>query len=80
MKVLKKGFENASFGKDVVCSGSGMGKGKGGCGAVLHVVPADIHEATYSDYGGGSDTSYWFVCPECGASTYVRYNLFSRNS
>lgn len=75
MKVIKSGKDNKSFGKEFVCKGYGVGK-TGGCGAVLHVMPRDIMSATYSDYGGGSDTSYWFVCPECGAKTYVGYDAF----
>lgn len=71
MKVLKKGFENASFGKEFTCVGSGLGKGKGGCGAVLHLVPADV-ETSYYD----GDSTYWFTCPECGAKTYLKYDAF----
>lgn len=77
MKVIKSGRDNPCFGKEFTCAGTGVGK-TGGCGAVLLVVPRDIESATYSDYGGGSDTSYWFTCPECGAKTYVSYNAFSK--
>ena len=73
MKVLKKGCDNANFGKEFVCRGYGLGKKVGGCGAVLHVVPADVEK--YTDCDG--DSSYWFVCPECGAKTYVKYNAFN---
>lgn len=72
MKVLKKGSENASFGKEFTCKGCGLGKGKGGCGAVLHVVPADIHVHASVEY----DNTYWFVCPECNAKTYINPNAF----
>lgn len=72
MKVIKKGFENASIGKEFVCKGYGLGKGKGGCGAVLHVVPADIE--VYIDCDG--DPYYWFTCPECEANTYVDRTAF----
>jgi hypothetical protein len=72
MKVIKKGFENADFGKEFVCKGYGLGKGKGGCGAVLHVVPADI--VAHTDCDG--DSSYWFTCPDCGAKTYVKCDAF----
>jgi hypothetical protein len=71
MKLIKKGLDNPNFGKEFVCKGYGLGKG-GGCGAVLHVVPADICVHTDSD----GDSSYWFVCPDCGAKTYVAYNAF----
>ena len=75
MRLIKKGFENASWGKEFTCKGYGLGKGVGGCGAVLHVTPADI--ASHTDCEG--DKSYWFVCPECHAKTYVSYNAFSSN-
>ncbi len=73
MKVLKKGSDNANFGKEFVCKGYGLGKKVGGCGALLHVVPADIEKCTDSD----GDASYWFVCPDCGAKTYVKYDAFN---
>ena len=72
MKVIKKGPENSAAGKQFTCKGYGLGKGKGGCGAVLHVVPGDIHVST--DWEG--DESYWFACPVCKAKTYVSYDEF----
>ncbi len=72
MKVIKKGFENAHFGKEFVCKGHGLGSKVGGCGAVLHVVPADI--CVFNDYD--VDSTYWFVCPECGAKTSIKYDAF----
>ena len=72
MKVLKSGKDNDSFGKEFVCKGHGLGKKVGGCGAVLLVKPGDVE--THVDSEG--DNSYWFVCPECGAKTYVSWNAF----
>lgn len=72
MKVIKKGFDLATIGKELVCLGYGFGKGKGGCGAVLHVVPADVVEKFYAD----CENELYFVCPECSAKTYVKYNVF----
>lgn len=37
----------------------------GNCGAVLEYVPRDIKSQTATDYGGGSDTWYYIVCPQC---------------
>jgi hypothetical protein len=71
MKVIKKGPENAKFGKKLTCKGSGFGEGMGGCGAVLHVVPADIS----NNLATGGD-AYWFICPCCRAKTFVSYNTF----
>lgn len=76
MKVIKSG-KDRKHGKKLTCRGYGTGE-TGGCGALLLVSPRDVMSATYSDYGGGSDTSYWFVCPECGAKTYVSWNTFSK--
>jgi len=72
MKVLKKGTET-NWGKEMTCSGYSLGK-DGGCGALLLVSPRDVK----SQYDGDGDTRYWFTCPECGANTYVRYDVFSR--
>ena len=74
MKVITKGCDNPNFGKEFVCKGNGLGPKVGGCGAVLHLVPADISVYVSSEY----DNSYWFVCPECGAKTYISYNAFDK--
>lgn len=67
MKVLKSGAENDAFGKEFVCKGTGLGKKYGGCGALLLVKPRDVESSCPDD-----DWYYWFVCPECGAKTYVK--------
>lgn len=72
MRLIKKGSDNPAWGKEMTCKGNGLGKGVGGCGAILHVTPADILSST--DFEG--DASYWFTCPECKAKTYVRYSDF----
>ena len=71
MKVIKKGPENEAWGKELVCKGSGLGKGSAGCGALLLVAPADV----LSHYYDG-DTTHWFVCPDCGVKTYVKSSDF----
>lgn len=35
------------------------------CGAVLEYVPRDIKSQTTGDYGGGSDTWHYIICPQC---------------
>lgn len=72
MKVIKSGKDNHDFGKELTCKGYGLGPKVGGCGAVLLVKPCDI--AVHTDHDG--DSTYWFVCPECGAKTYVSWNAF----
>lgn len=66
------------WGKELKCKGHGIGK-TAGCGALLLVSPRDITTTRSSDYGGGSDTTYSFTCPECGACTEVSYNTFYRS-
>lgn len=36
-----------------------------GCGARIRYYRNDVKSACYTDYGGGSDTSYWINCPSC---------------
>lgn len=77
MQVLEKGPDPKGC-KELRCRGYGLGE-TAGCGALLLVSPRDVRSLTTSDYGGGSDTSYYFVCPVCHARTYVPYNVFSRS-
>lgn len=35
------------------------------CGVTLEYVPNDVSTRTIRDYGGGSDTEKYFVCPNC---------------
>jgi hypothetical protein len=73
MLVIKSGKENHNFGKHLTCKGHGLGKKIGGCGAILLVKPGDIDVTTDCE----GDKSYSFTCPECGAKTYVAYNVFN---
>lgn len=77
MQVLQKGPDPQGC-RELRCRGYGTGK-TAGCGALLLVAPRDVQSQTSTDYGGGTDTDYYFVCPECHVRTYVRYNLFSRS-
>ena len=78
MEVLEKG-PDPKAGKKMRCRGYGTGK-SAGCGALLLVSPRDVESSTSHDYGGGADTDYYFVCPECKVKTYVKSSLFSRLS
>lgn len=73
MTIIKSGKDNHAFGKALTCTGHGLGKKIGGCGAILLVKPCDIEVTT----DGEGDRSYSFTCPECGAKTYVSYNAFN---
>ena len=46
------------------------------CGVTLEYVPNDVKEETHGDYGGGSDTVYFLVCPNppCMKRVYVKSN------
>lgn len=45
-----------------------------GCLCVIRYVPNEVMNRTFSDYGGGSDTHWWVVCPnsKCGKEVPVR--------
>ena len=42
------------------------------CGAELEYVPNDVKSKTVTDYGGGSDTYYFIVCPQCTKDVSVK--------
>lgn len=41
------------------------------CGSTLEYVPLDVTSAVYKDYGGGSDTYYHVICPNCSNKVEV---------
>lgn len=70
MRVLKEPEENDKLPTmEVSCTGLGF-KDKG-CGRLLEASFTDIHSGTHKDYGGGTDTYYYIICPKCGAKTEV---------
>lgn len=36
------------------------------CGAVVEFFQNEVQSFVHHDYGGGSDTIYYIVCPNCG--------------
>lgn len=57
---------------EVTCSGKGWNQnGKCPCYALWEVTAMDIRKRTHTDYGGGTDTYYGFVCPDCGCFTEI---------
>lgn len=71
MKVLKYGHDNDKLPTmEVSCTGVGFSDSRG-CGALLEVTGLDIKSGIHHDYGGGSDTYYYVICPVCGAKTEV---------
>ncbi|OGL99147.1 hypothetical protein A2304_03275 [Candidatus Uhrbacteria bacterium RIFOXYB2_FULL_57_15] len=75
MRLLEKGPDPKGC-RELRCKGNGVGN-TAGCGALLLVSPRDVKSFVSHDYGGGSDTNYYFVCPVCHAETYVSYSTFS---
>lgn len=45
------------------------------CRFKLAYTPADVQSGTHHDYGGGSDTVYWIICPrpQCGERISLSY-------
>lgn len=42
------------------------------CGCTLEYVPLDVKSFTSTDYGGGTDTSYYINCANCETKIYVK--------
>lgn len=62
MKVLEKGRDQCGWAQELRCAVVG------GCGAKLLVEEDDVYYIRSTDYGGGTDTVYYFVCCECGCT------------
>ena len=73
MRVLKTGEENINLEIfEISCTGKGIHNDKKKpCGALLEANQLDVVSAIHYDYGGGSDTYYYVVCPICGCKTEV---------
>lgn len=41
------------------------------CGAVISYFKNEVQSAVHYDYGGGSDTWYYIICPNCGKKVEV---------
>lgn len=55
VKIIEEG-PDPSVKKRVICRN---------CGCKLEYVPHDVNSRNYKDIDGGTDTSYWIVCPKC---------------
>ena len=54
------------------CTGNGWNQdGKSPCLALFELDAGDIYSRVHHDYGGGSDTYYGFICPNCGCFTEI---------
>lgn len=41
------------------------------CGALIGYYPKEVQSSVYHDYGGGSDTWYYIICPNCSEKIEV---------
>lgn len=41
------------------------------CGAKIGYYPIEVQSAIHHDIGGGSDTWYYVICPNCGEKVIV---------
>jgi phage terminase large subunit GpA-like protein len=42
------------------------------CGAVIGYYQNEVQSYIYHDYGGGSETIYYIVCPHCGKQVTIK--------
>ena len=70
---LAEGKDNPNLWKmELTCSGQGWSQGnKTPCYALWEVTALDIKRRSHKDYGGGTETYYGFVCPDCGCFTEI---------
>lgn len=68
MKTIKKGRQQKGWSKEYICTG--VGNGKGGCGAKLLVEEGDFFQTSSSAMG---EVEYYvtFECQECRVWTDV---------
>lgn len=71
MRKLADGKNNPEIWKTkATCSGAGWNQeGRTPCYSLWEVTALDIRSRRHTDYGGGTETYYGFVCPECGCFT-----------
>ena len=71
MKKIADGRNNEKQWKmEATCTGAGWNQnGKSPCYSLFELTGGDIRKRTHVDYGGGKDTYYGFVCPDCGCFT-----------
>lgn len=76
MRKLADAKENPHiFRTEQTCTGKGWNQnGKVPCYSLWEISAADIMKRTSSDYSGDTETSYGFVCPDCGCFTEIAAN------
>ena len=72
MRKLANASENPNiWKKEVTCTGAGWQQTGTPCHSLFEIDARDIKRRTHTDYGGGTDTYYGFVCPDCGCFTEI---------
>lgn len=72
MRKLASASENPNIWKiEASCTGAGWQQSRTPCNALYEINATDIKKRTHTDYGGGTDTYYGFVCPDCGCFTEI---------
>lgn len=75
MKIIAEKCDNPNLPRmQVSCTGEGFRNEGHGCGCLLEITPLDVKSDTYTDYGGGTDTYYYIICPKCHHKTEVYYS------
>lgn len=76
MKKLASAIENPKLFKiKATCDGNGWNQdGRTPCYQLWEITALDIRKRIHTDYGGGVDTYYGFVCPDCGCFTELDAN------
>jgi hypothetical protein len=69
MKVLEQGKPGSSWSKEYKCTG--IGNHNIGCNSKLLVDGSDVYQTASSDYTGGTDYFYTFMCPVCKVETDI---------
>ena len=77
MKVLVPGKEVIGWAKEYNCTGKG--NEGAGCGASLLVEEDDLWYIRVTDYGGGTEVYYTFICEWCGCMTDVDHRHLPRH-
>ena len=73
MRKLADGKNNPYiFKTEQTCTGRGWDQnGRTPCYSLWEVTATDIKKRTSSDYTGDAETSYGFICPNCGCFSEI---------
>lgn len=74
MKLIAEADQNPElFSIKISCTGARWNQdNRTPCGRLWELNATDILKRNYTDYAGGSETYYGFVCPKCGCFTEIQ--------